>query len=394
MTTDDEPRSGGKVAALIGTAMSTVDRMAGVGPATRPAHLAQLGQVLTAAAHEAAMAEENPGRVGRDADLWRLRRPGYLRAICEHPVGRVNGALVLLPVVLTWIVLGVAELMYVAHYTAIPADRRPPFFTDWLVQPWYRGPFALSAVIVLTVGCMMVNHHRATRQQHMADRLDALVHQLEVDLLPPLTILRGRLPQGSAPEVTRAAAADLSRAAGLFVAATERLADSMTVVDRLGAVVDRYTEVLPELRARTEHLAELDQRVGRSVGELSARLEPVTQVVATIQSAAETARSAVARSESVLREGEAKLDLAERVADHTEAHRAALEAARRPFVDAAVSIGATADKLDATVAAATGLAMQLGEVIKNVNWLALVADGLRDGDRPAGHQPDEAVAAP
>src|SRR5690349_2239336 len=110
--TDGSQGPGERIGSLIASALTRLDRIAGVRPGTRPAHLDQLALVLSAAASEASKADNDPTGVPRDADLWRLREPGYLRAMCEHPIARPGGAMVLLPVVLTWIALGVAELVY------------------------------------------------------------------------------------------------------------------------------------------------------------------------------------------------------------------------------------------------------------------------------------------
>ncbi|NKE63334.1 hypothetical protein FXN61_44080, partial [Lentzea sp. PSKA42] len=201
-----------QVASLTRTAMSTMDALAGVSPANRPPHLAQLNGVLVVAVRQAQRVELNPATADQDADLWRLREPGYLRAICEHPPTHPNNVLVLLPVVLTWSALGVAEWRYVQQYTSSDAASRPPFFSDWLAQPWYLGPVLLSLVIVVTVLWIMLNHRRTWSSQRRADAIDRVAHRLEVDLLEPVAILRAQI--GSSPEQqTRQAAATLAEAA-------------------------------------------------------------------------------------------------------------------------------------------------------------------------------------
>jgi hypothetical protein len=375
--TDGSHRPGEQIGSLIERALTRLDRIAGVRPGHRPAHLDQLALVLSAAASEASKADDDPNGVTRDADLWRLREPGYLRAICEHPVARPGGAVVLLPVVLTWIALGVAELLYLKQYTATTAANRPPFFADWLAQPWYRGPVTLSAVIVLTVVWIMIRHRRPAREQAVADRLDRVVHRLEADLLPPLTILRARLGPVSVADTNRRAAAELSQAASRFLTATEQLAGAMAVVDRLGVAADRMLTAVPELHAQTSQLAELDVRLSRSVGEIAGQIEPLTKAVGVITTAESAATGAAARSEAVLGEARARLAEASAVASQTAEHQSVLSQAQQPFADAAGTVASAAAKLDATVTVVRDTATQLRDVIKEVNWLALVSDGLR-----------------
>ncbi|PWW59504.1 hypothetical protein [Actinokineospora spheciospongiae] len=370
----------GRVGVLVATALNRVDRIAGTRPSNRPPHLAQLTTVLQAAVAEARTAEDHPKRVGRDADLWRLREPGYLRGIVEHPVSRAGSGLVLLPVVLTWVLLGAAEFLYVREYVAVPVGSRPSFFADWLAQPWYRGPFVLSAVIVLTVVWIMLGYRGPAREQAAADELDRVVHQLEVDLLPPLTVLRSRLAPASPVEVTRQAAADLTAASAKFAAATDTLATAASVVDRLAAVVERLAAAVPDLRAQADRLADLDGRLERSVAETARQVKPMTDAVEAVTSAAATAADTTSRSEAVLKEATTRLDEAAALATRTAEHQSTLATAREPFTEAATAVASAATKLDTAASATRDTAARLGEVIKDVNWLTMVADGLRHPD--------------
>ncbi|GLZ40796.1 hypothetical protein [Actinokineospora sp. NBRC 105648] len=384
-TADTEP--GKQVGALISAAVKELDRVAGVTPATRPAHLRQLGLVLAAAASEAGQADRDPTRLDRDADLWRLREPGYLRSICEHPVARAGNALVLLPVVLTWIALGAAELFYVQQYTATPAADRPPFFADWLAQPWFRGPVVLSAVIVVTVLLIMLGYRRPAAQQAAADDIDRIAHNLEADLLPLLTILRSRSVTPPVADAARTAAADLSQAAAQIRSATEKLSESLAVIDRLGVVAGRLAETVPGLREQTDRLADLDTRMTQTVAEISRQAQPMTEAVAVVSGAAAAVDGALTRSETVLREATARLDQAEAIGNRTAEQQTVLSRAEQPFTAAADTVAAAAGKLGETVTAVLDTATQLRETVKDVNWLAMVSDGLRH--EPGHPEPTE-----
>lgn len=373
-----------RIRTLIAIALDQLDRVAGTTPGTRPTHLAHLGVVLLAAVSEARQADNDPAKVGRDADLWRLREPGYLRAICEHPVRRPNSAVVLLPVILTWITLGVAELLYLRDYAAVAVADRPSFFADWLGQPWYRGPVVLSVAIVLTAVWIMRGYRRPAREQAVADELDRIVHQLELDLLPQITILLSRLDRASVADTTKRAAADLTQAATLFLTATKQLASSMAVVDRLGTIVDRLVSAIPELRAQTGQLADLDGRLSNSLAEITNQLERLTEAVEGVTRAGQDAARTTTRSEGVLREADARLGEASALAERTAAQQATLTGTQQPLIDAAGTFTAAAGKLDTTVSAVHDTAVQLREVIKEVNWLAMVSDGLRHDEHDHG----------
>src|SRR5215470_9276700 len=132
MTTPNVPPPGETPAVavhrIVQSATRQIDQTAGVRPVNRPVHLQQLNAVLRLAVVQAAQAERtDPSVSDRDAELWRLREPGYLRAICDHPVARPNAALVLLPVALAWLVLGIAEFRYAQH-----ADTKEAFFAHWI----------------------------------------------------------------------------------------------------------------------------------------------------------------------------------------------------------------------------------------------------------------------
>ncbi|MGW6937030.1 hypothetical protein ACWGE0_43760 [Lentzea sp. NPDC054927] len=370
--------------------MEELDAVAGTVPQARPAHLAQLAQVLHLAVNQAHLVERDPHAIDRDAELWRLRDPGYLRAMCDHTVDRPNNTLVLLPVVLTWLALGAAELAFVHSHESTPVSQRPSFFADWLAQPPYRGPAALSAAIVVTVLLIIFAYRRPAAAQAVADEVDRIVHGLEVSLGPPLTVLRSKLSSLTVERATRRAAAELQQAAQEFRTATTTLAQSAQIVDRLGIVVGQLANVVPTLQTQAEHLATLDERLARSAAEMRHTAEPLTTAVDTVAAAADTARDAAARSEAVLGHATSRLSQAADVARTTTEHQATLAAAQHPFAEAAGSVAKAADKLNDTVAAVRDVATSLHGAIREVNWLAMVSDGLRETTTNHLHEPQSA----
>ncbi|GAA4448280.1 hypothetical protein GCM10023148_54280 [Actinokineospora soli] len=183
-------RAAEQVAVLTASAMQELVRLF----PGRPAHVAQFGAVVGVAARQARQVVQEPGRVGRDAELWRLAEPGYLRGICEHPVQRAGATAALVPVVLTWVVIGGAEAWYSLSHADTPADEKPAFFADWLAQPLYLSPVMLSLAIVLTVAGLMWRYHGPAADQRRADRDDPIAHRLEAGLVEPLAALRAALP--------------------------------------------------------------------------------------------------------------------------------------------------------------------------------------------------------
>lgn len=377
----DSVSAAGRVAALTTAAVSTMDKLAGVSPARRPPHLAQLSGVLEVASRQARRIELNPAAADPDADLWRLREPGYLRAICEHPVAHPNTVLVLLPVVLTWSALGVAEWRYIQ---ATGSGARPSFFTDWLAQPWYLGPVMLSLVIVVTVLWIMLNHRRTWSSQRRADAIDRVAHQLEVDLLEPLAILRALV--GSSPEEqTRQAAATLSEAAHRLDEASSRLAAASAVVDRLGAVAQELVAALPDLAQHVQAFSAVQHRFGEQTAQIVAAVAPLENVVSDVEAAGALAREASAKSGDVVREAAVQLSAANDLSVRNTAHRELLEEAQKPFSAAAGSVAGAAERFQATASTLQDITGKLRETIREVNWLAMVSDGLR---HPAEH-PDQ-----
>ncbi|GAA1335677.1 hypothetical protein GCM10009660_15610 [Catellatospora bangladeshensis] len=373
-----------QVGRLVDKALADLDRITGSAPATRPAHLAQLDAVLREGVQQARQLEGGSTAVDRDSDLWRLREPGYLRGICDHPVDRAGSTLPLWPVVLTWGALAYAEWNFLQDHRATPVAQRPSFFADWMSQPLLRGPFGLSLAIVVTVLIIMVRYRKPARAQSVADEVDRIAHRLEVDLLRPLTVLRARLGPVRVEEHARQAAVELAASARLFTTATAKLADSTAVVDRLVSAVERMVAALPDLGEQSGKLDEVRARLDRTAQVITTQLDPLASVVSDVTDAAESARTAVDRSAEVLLRAEGGLAEAREVADRHDGHRQALAQAQQPFADVAEVVSAAAGRLGDTASLLQETVTQLRATVDGVNWLAMVSDGLRDAEERHG----------
>jgi hypothetical protein len=393
MTNDDSHTPSSKelpaqmVCRFIDAAVHRIDLIAGVQPGSRPAHLGQFNAVLELVVTQVRQAErDDVAAADPDLELWRLREPGYLRAICDYPVARPSGVLVLLPVALTWAILGWAEVRYAERYAASDVTARPSFFAEWIAAPGLQGPVLLSVVIVLSVLWIMATYGRAARAQQRADDIDRTVQGLEVDLFAPLTQLRARAVPTTADVHTRRAADALFHVSVRFGDAAAQLAAAQplvvrlgVVIDRLGIVIDRLVSAMPDLERQASQLVSVDERLRGTAREVAEQMRPVTEIVAGSAAAADAARDAVTRSASALAAADEQLATAKRVSEQSAEHRSSLHEAQRPFT-------AAAEQLDTTAAALHELVGTLKETIREVNWLAMVSDGLRYSDQNHGDQ--------
>lgn len=370
------------VSTLTRDAMTGLVGLSGVDPARPPAHMAQLDAVFSVASEQAWQIANRSSVVPADADLWRLREPGYLRAICDVPLPRTSSTLPLAPVVVTWTALGGAEVLYLVDYLSTDIAKRPPFFAHWLAQPFYLSPVVLSVLIVLTVVWIMFRYRRPARAQHRADATDRLVQRLEADLLRPLAVLRAALPVTAEAGQTRMAA-ELTTAARRFGGAAERMSASVATVESFSTAVSALLAGLPDLGAHVTRLSEIEQRVQRGITAMAGAVAPVTTVVDDVGKAATVAATAVRQAGDVLVESGRRLAEA-RVLDRATAEReAVVAAAEQPFTAAATLVEAAARGLDKATAALHRTSTELRTAIDDVNWLAMVADGLRVAE--AGH---------
>ncbi|WP_167980402.1 hypothetical protein, partial [Lentzea indica] len=93
-------------------------------------------------------------------------------------------------------------------------------------------------------------------------------------------------------------------------------------------------------------------------------------------------RGSSARSGEVVREAAAQTSLARDLSARNAAHRELLDEAQKPFSAAADSVAGAADRFQATASTLQEITSKLRETIREVNWLAMVSDGLR---HPAEH---------
>lgn len=374
------------VSTLTRNTLTDLSRLSRVDPGRPPAHLVQLEAVLSVASEQAWQIAERSAVVTPDADLWRLREPGYLRAICDVPLPRTGSTLALAPVVVTWTALGGAEVLYLVDYLRTDIAERPPFFAHWLAQPFYLSPVVLSVLIVLTVLWIMFRHRGPQRAGRRADDTDRLVQRLEADLLRPLTVLRAALPVLAEAEQTRMAV-ELSTAARRFGGAAERLSASVATVESFSTAVGTLLDGLPELGAHATRLGEIEQRIERGVTAMADAVAPVVTVVGDVTKAAAAAATTVHRAGEVLDQSAARLAEARALDAATAQRHAVIAAAEQPFAAAAALVEAAACGLDRTTAALHRTSTELRTAIDDVNWLAMVADGLRVAE--AGHKPQD-----
>ncbi|MBM7773990.1 hypothetical protein JOD54_004194 [Actinokineospora baliensis] len=347
---------------------------------TRPAHLAQLDALFELAKAQAKQVAAGSGQVERDADLWRLREPGFLRAVCDVPLPQPGASLALIPVVLTWAVLGGAEVMYLNSDLAPEVADRPPFFAYWLSLPVYLGPLLLSALIVATVLGIMVRYVKPARARKRADATDRRVQRLEADLLRPLAVLWAARPAADGSEHVQRLGAELTTAARRFGAASERLAGAVTTVQELGTAVSKLLDGLPHLGAHAVQLGEVQQRIERDTATLAEVTAPMTALAADVGKAATTAATAAAKAAQVLDTFTAELTEARALVTATAEQRTAVDSAEQPFTSAAAHVESAARDLGPVTAALRKTSEQLRDAIHEVNWLAMVADGLRAAD--------------
>jgi methyl-accepting chemotaxis protein len=252
----------------------------------------------------------------------------------------------------------------------------------------------LSVVIVASILWIMRNYRRTARIQRRADDIDHTVQQLEVDLFGPLTQLRNRMEPAAVEERTKQASEALLQSAMRFSHAADQLRDSTdlveqlsTVIDRMASTVDRMAATIPELERQTALFAQIDQQFRDTANTISEQMRPVVTVVTNSAVTVDAARDIVTRSANLLTEAEKQLAIAQQVSAESAEHRTSLEATQRPFTSAADNVARAAEKLDHTTAALQETVKRLQETIKEVNWLAMVSDGLRHADdnhRPSG----------
>ncbi|MEU7531698.1 hypothetical protein AB0A74_38605 [Saccharothrix sp. NPDC042600] len=354
----------------------------------RPPHLAHLVALFDVAKRQAWAVVNGSPLVERDAELWRLREPGLLRAVCDVPVAQPGGVPALLPVAITWGLLGVAEAMYLAGDLSADLGERPPFFAYWLSLPLPLSPVSLSVLIVATVAVLMVRYVKPARARRRADRADRVVHRLEADLVEPLATLWAARPVTDQGEQTRRLAVELTSAARRFGGAAERLDAAVATVERLGDAVSRLLDGLPHLGAHVTRLADVEQRIGRGAEVLEVAVRPVTELVDEVGRAVSSAGAAVVRAEDVLARADVVAGQARQVAVVTAEQRAAVGTAEQPFAEAAARVESAARDLGAATGTLHEAGKQLRTAIREANWMAMVVDGLR-ATNGAPHGADE-----
>jgi hypothetical protein len=375
---------------LAGNALETLDTMHG-GPANRPAHLVQLNTLLEVASGQAWHVARGTAAVEGDAGVWRLREPGVLRAVCDVPLAQPGGALALIPVLITWLVLGAAEGVYIFGDRSGDVAERPPFFAWWLDLPWFAGPLLLSGLVVLTVAVLIVKYVKPARERERADETDRVVQRLEAELLPPISTLWAMRTIADQTELTHKFGLELTSAARRFGGAAERLDAAVSTVERLGEAVGRLLDGLPHLGAHVTRLAEVEQRIGQGTQTLGEAVRPVAELTDDIKRAVQATASATTRAEGALDRSTTALAEANEVGAATAEQRAAVTSAEQPFAVAAGSVEAAARDLGVATSTLHETSKQLRTAIREANWIVMVADGLRAVDPVHGADEFSAV---
>lgn len=330
--------------------------------------------------------------------LWRLDTPGCLRTAADRSVRRASTVAVLVPVMLTWLLLGAAELFYAQRHGDTAPSERPSFFADWIAAPAWRSPVALSLLIVASLGLIMLSYARAGRDQRDADDLDLWAQEQEIALVVPLDHLRSAVAGAPAAEPADRA---MSAAAHRMEAAASSLAGSRAVVDQLGhtlsglaASVSELSRAVPELGRQSQALGETDLRLRAAAAEIDRRATPVVEAIRTAEAAAEAARRA---GEDAGRARDEATDIAgrtEALAARAESFREVLAEARAPVTEAGASMASAGARLAETAAALGAMTSDLRAIVRQVNWLGLVADGLRHPEDGPGHDRPAPVSGP
>jgi hypothetical protein len=315
-----------------------------------------------------------------DLDLWKMREPGYLVALVEPEPPPSRNVQVLLPVLLSWLVLGVAELSHLVRYRDVPADERPPFFSTWMNGPTLLSPVVLSIVIVISVGWLMWRHHRTGADQIEARKLERAVQGIETELLDPLTRLREQGLAGTVEGTQQRSAEALLEASGRLQETAEQLGGSVAAATELRTVLDRMLAELPavgpeavRLAGITGELRDAGDRVRADAQSMADLVGVATQGAVSLETAMTAARDAVAR--------------ARQIEDRVAEEGAAIHAGVQPFVAASAAVGVAAERLNTTAETLHRAAADLRVALERTRWFSLVADGLRapgDEDRNGG----------
>ncbi|MGD9531254.1 MAG: hypothetical protein AB7V44_31300 [Pseudonocardia sp.] len=251
--------------------------------------------------------------------LWQLSRPGYLRDLVDRQAKSSLGIFILTPVAVTWLVLGLVEAGYALEFSAQPVVSRPPFFAYWMAAPLWKGPAALSALVVATVVALMWLAARSRREQERIDGLDAVVRSWEIALQDRVELLRsfaeeevrGRRPDTALSDAARAmeqAAASTQAAATALASAGPLVRDLGTKIKSLDAAVGKLAAATPALGKQVLALHAVDASLTATASRAKTQLDQAAENTATSlrDAAADTATTltaAASRTAAALKAG-------------------------------------------------------------------------------------------
>ncbi|CAL9552565.1 hypothetical protein SUDANB105_04450 [Streptomyces sp. enrichment culture] len=321
------------------------------------------------------------------------------------------GALVFLPLMVTWYGLTRASSAYEALTGADPKAAARPFLQLWqsgfeghLTGAFTFGHVAMSATAAIGVLFALVLVHglrraAVTRREEAAERAD---EDLMAQLVPVLTraqlVLNGhRLssPQRFSAELTQAAAT-LNKLGGKAVRAQKDLTsaagivgDAVQAAERRLAEVDESVQPLTAAVARIETaVSENGTRVGTALGDVKGTHGEIRLAVESVGERVEESVTVLAASQRAYTTGlevttDVVAQLLGRLGDITESTARAVEESQR----AARELGAQTGALRGAAESFTRLAdeMRAADEMR----LANRTGGGRD-DRPAGHPADRA----
>lgn len=329
-------------------------------------------------------------------------RPESLRAAAPHTEHRVwsyaeaaLGALVFLPLIITWYGLTRASDAYGALTTARPEAASRPLLQLWqsgfeghLTGAFTFGHVAMSATAAITVLFALVLVHglrraAVTRREESARRAGERAMAGLVPLLTRAQLVLNRHRLSSPERVTAElaqAATTLNRLGGKAVAAQKNLASAAGVVgDAVRAAEQRLAGVDGSVRPLEAAVARVETAVGESGARVGAALDGVRGANAEVRAAVEGAGDRVGESVTVL-------------AASQRAYTTGIEVATDVVTRLADSLGdlteGTARAVEESQHAARQLAAQTEALREAAERFTRVAEALRT---PGGDRPSDAV---
>lgn len=336
----------------------------------------QLQKVTEVARGQVRQAQDDPA-VGRDPglDLWRLREPGYLRALVDVEPPRVNNALVLLPVLLSWLVLGLAELAYRRTTADAGGEPAQPFFAAWMSGPLLLSPVMLSLVIFASVGWLMWRYNSTSNAHADLDRLDREVRDIEIALLEPLVRFRRQCLRSTVEGTQQRSADALFEASRQLRETAEQLTGSLTAAQDLRSVLARLLDELPDVGAQAVRLGRINDELRDAADHVAAETRPLTDLVSTAAEGAVALGAAMASAT-------ATMERAQRLESTMAEQNGVVDVSGHPFVEASERMAVATRQLADVARIVHETSATLCDAVQRVNYFSLVVDGIRNPEPP------------